>query len=181
MKRQDLKAKMNELGVEVNDELIDFIMQSNGADINQAKSAAISENETLNNKISELTKKNEELTSKVDQVKDYEELVKFKTDTLAKETEKSKSEFLKSKGIKHPELLMNSINWDSLNYNADKKTFEGEGLEDTFNQLKEKYSDMFVNEEKQTQQTYSIVDEESKYDGMDGVERAFFERNPKLL
>ena len=37
MKRADLKAKMQELGIEVNDDLINYVMTQNGVDIESLK------------------------------------------------------------------------------------------------------------------------------------------------
>ena len=51
MKRSDLKSKMQELGLEVNNDLIDYIMAQNGVDIETLKNnhsiIQVEENETF--------------------------------------------------------------------------------------------------------------------------------------
>ena len=53
MKRNELKAKMQELGIEVNDELINYIMTQNGVDIETLKTQHANE---LQTKETEFTK-----------------------------------------------------------------------------------------------------------------------------
>ena len=52
MKRADLKAKMQELGLEVNDEFINYIMTQNGVDIESLKNNHANELQTLQTELS---------------------------------------------------------------------------------------------------------------------------------
>ena len=61
MKRADLKAKMEKLGMEVNNELIDFILDENGKDIEASKKTNSSELAKLQEEVETLKTKNEEL------------------------------------------------------------------------------------------------------------------------
>ena len=179
MKREELKVKAEELGIELSSELINFIMSENGKDINEAKNAGNSEVEKIQNKLNEITIERDNLNARVDKYKDYDELVKYKQDNEAKAEVGKREEFLKSKGIKFPELIIDKIDWNNLTYNSDKKAYEGEGIEEKFNQFKEQYGDSLFNvENKQT--TLPINDTNSQYDDLDGVEKIFYDRYPKL-
>ena len=59
-------------------------MDENGKDINNAKNVVESDLAKANAEIETLKKTNTELTTKVDGYKDYEDLKKFKADSLAK-------------------------------------------------------------------------------------------------
>ena len=127
MKRADLKAKMEKLGMEVNNELIDFILDENGKDIEASKKTNSSELAKLQEEVETLKTKNEELTTNASKYKDYEDLKKFKETSLAKEEENRKIEFLKSHGCKHPDLFVSKIDFTKGKYNDEKKTYEGDG------------------------------------------------------
>lgn len=128
MKREFLK------GLGVPEEAIQKIMDENGNDIENAK-------KPLQTKIESLTSQNTELTAKVDSYKDYDDLKKFKTESLAREEKQTKIDYLKSVGCKHPELFVDKVDFTKGKYNAEKKTFEG--LDDNVKVVKEQYKDMF--------------------------------------
>ena len=143
MKREDLKTKAIEAGIpedKING-FVDYVMAQNGADVNALKS----ELETLKGKYADDTKaKDEVIKGYEDKLKgfsDYEDLKKFKADTEAN-TEKSKRvEFLKSKGCKHPDLMMDKIDFSKASYDEEKKTFTG--LDEEVKNLKTSYADLF--------------------------------------
>ena len=147
MKRSDLRAKANELGIEAEkvDEFVNFVMDQNGKDINATKAQFETELAEANKKVEDLTKANTELTTEKDsykdKYKDYEELKAFKDDYQANQEKNQKLEYLKSKGCKHPDLVMGQIDWTKGSYNQEKKTYDG--LDDALKGLKEKYTDMF--------------------------------------
>ncbi len=149
MKRSDIRAKANELGIEAEkvDELVNFVMDLNGKDINSTKAQFESELAEANAKVETLTKTNTELASKEESYKesykDYEELKAFKENYQAQQEKAKKTDFLKAMGCKHPELIENQIDWSKANYNEEKKAYEG--LDDTLKSLKENYKDMFEN------------------------------------
>lgn len=146
MNRKDLKAKLVEAGLEeekVND-LVDYIMQSNGNDINKAKAEAETSLESAKTELESVKKSNTDLQEKLNGFSDYEDLKKFKAESLEKEVKQQRSDFLKSVGCKHPELFIKEIDWEKASYDQDKKVFTG--IEDTLKSLKDTYKDMFVTE-----------------------------------
>jgi hypothetical protein len=143
MKREDLKKQLVEAGIQEDKlgALVDYIMSQNGADLNTLKS----ENETLKatheKELETLKAQNSELTAKVDSYKDYEDLKKFKSDTIANQEQSKRIDFLKSQGCKHPELIMSQIDFDSASYDDEKKTYIG--LDDKIKAIKGSYTDLF--------------------------------------
>ena len=143
MKREDLKKKFIEKGVaeENLNELIDFVMQQNGNDLNSLKS----ENESLKSKYADDIKaKDDAIKNYEDKIKtfgDYEDLKKFKADTEANAEKSKRVDFLKSQGCKHPELIMTQLDFEKASYDNDKKTYTG--LDDSIKQLKTTYKDLF--------------------------------------
>lgn len=140
MKREFLKS----LGL-TDDAVIDQIMKANGDDINSAKATAEAqsniykqENETLKGSASEWQNKYNTLQN---DTKDYADLKQFKVDTLAKQEESKKIDFLKSKGCKHPELLVSQIDFSKATYDDEKKTYTG--LDEVLKAKQEAYKDMF--------------------------------------
>lgn len=139
MKREFLK------GLGIADELIDQIMNENGKDINNAKATAeaqakVYQDEAEKGKTSyaDLLKQHNDLLAST---KDYGELKQFKVDTLAKQEESRKLDFLKSKGCKHPELLIGQIDFSKATYDDEKKTYTG--LDEIIKSKQETYKDMF--------------------------------------
>ena len=146
MKREDLKKQFTEAGVPEDKiaSLVDYVMSQNGAEINALKS----ENETLKGnhakELEALKSQNSELVARVDSYKDYEDLKKFKSDTLAEKENSKRIEFLKSKGCKHPDLIMAKLDFEKASYDEEKKTYVG--LDDSLKTLKTSYSDLFEKE-----------------------------------
>lgn len=177
MKRADLKAKMEKLGMEVNNELIDFILDENGKDIEASKKTNSSELAKLQEEVETLKTKNEELTTNASKYKDYEDLKKFKETSLAREEESRKTEFLKAQGCKHPELFVGRFDFSKAKYNEEKKTYEG--LDEDIKGAREKYKDMFT--VKPGVQIINPSGGGNSNDQLSGVEKAFYEANPQLM
>ncbi len=143
MKREDLRTKLVAAGV--SDEnlasVVDYIMAANGADVESLKK----ENETLKASHKEaleaIQEENKTLKTQVGNYKDYEELKKFKADTLEKAETSKKMEFLKAQGCKHPDLIMNKLDFSKGTYDEEKKTYTG--LDDDVKGLREAYGDLF--------------------------------------
>lgn len=143
MKRNDVRAKLNEAGVEAEkiDALLNYLMDENGKDINNAKNVVESDLAKANAEIEALKKSNTELTTKIDGYKDYDELKQYKADSLAKVEKTQRTEFLKSIGCKHPDLFEGQLDWSKASYDAEKKTYTG--LDEAVKSLKANYKDMF--------------------------------------
>ena len=145
MKREDLKNQLVNAGVaddKIN-ALLDSIMASNGADINVLKA----ENEALKSKYAEDIKAKDdsikEYESRVKGYADYEDLKKFKADTIANAEKSRKVEFLKSQGCKHPDLIVDKLDFSKAKYDEDKKTYTG--LDEDIKTFKANYADLFEN------------------------------------
>ena len=167
MKREDLKKQFLEKGVaedKVN-ELVDYVMAQNGADLNTLKS----ENETLKGKYdTDIKAKDDAIKGYEEKMKvfsDYEELKKFKADTQANAEKSKRIDFLKSQGCKHPELIMTQLDFDKASYDEEKKVYTG--LDDTLKTLKGQYKDLFV--EAATQQVE--INPQPKANGSDFYEQ----------
>lgn len=175
MKRQDLKSKMQELGLEVNNDLIDYIMAQNGVDIETLKTNHTNELQTLQSQLDEVkTQLTQEQEAK-SQYADYDELKKFKEDALIKVENEQKLEYLKSIKCKHPELFIDKFDWTKATYNEEKKTYEG--LDEQVKSHQETYKDMF---EIVQQQVVNPASGSNTNENLTGVEKAFYQRNPNL-
>ena len=144
MKREDLKKQFLEKGVaedKVN-ELVDYVMAQNGADLNALKS----EVETLKGKYdTDIKAKDEAIKGYEEKLKgfsDYDYLKKFEADTKANAEKSKRIDFLKSQGCKHPELIMTQLDFDKASYDEEKKVYTG--LDETLKTLKGQYKDLFV-------------------------------------
>ena len=177
MKRSDLKSKMQELGLEVNNDLIDYIMAQNGADIELLKTNHSTEIQTLQEQLQAKESKVQELEANTSQYADYEELKKFKANAVAKEEENRKIEFLKGQGCKHPELFVGRFDFTKATYNEEKKTYEG--LDESLKNARETYKDMF--EVKSGSQIINPDSSQSSSQALSGVEKAFYQNNPDLM
>lgn len=143
MKREDLRTKLIAAGI--NEEnlasVVDYIMAANGADVEGFKK----ENETLKASHKEaleaIQEENKTLKAQVGQYKDYEDLKKFKAETLEKAETSKKMEFLKANGCKHPDLIMSKLDFTKGVYDEEKKTYTG--LDDDVKGLREAYGDLF--------------------------------------
>lgn len=175
MKRADLKAKMQELGIEVNDDLINYVMTQNGVDIESLKTTHANELQTLQNELNDVKTKLTQSEAKESQFADYEELKKFKEDTLIKVENDQKLNYLKEIKCKHPELFVDKFDWSKATYNAEKKTYEG--LDEQVKSYQEQYSGMF---EIQQQQIIDSKSGDSTLTSLTGVEKAFYDLNPEL-
>ena len=102
MKRNELKAKMQELGLEVNDELINYIMTQNGVDIETLKTQHANELQTKETELNEAKEKITQLESNASQYSDYEELKQFKENAVKQVETENKLNYLKSIKCKHP-------------------------------------------------------------------------------
>lgn len=142
MKREFLK------GLGVPEEAISKIMDENGNDVESAK-------KPLQAKIDSLTTQNTELTTKLDGYKDYEDLKKYKADSVAKEEKQNKIDYLKSIGCKHPDLFVDKVDFTKGTYNAEKKTYEG--LDENVKAVKEQYTDMFESSQDSTQNQQNVT------------------------
>ena len=175
MKRADLKAKMQELGLEVNDEFINYIMTQNGVDIESLKNNHANELQTLQNDLNGVKEELTQAKAKESQYADYEELKQFKTDTLLKVENEQKIGYLKEIKCKYPELFVDKFDWTKATYNQEKKTYEG--LEEQVKNLQEQYSGMF---DVQQQQIIDSKGGGNTITNLTGVEKHFYELNPDL-
>lgn len=175
MKRADLKSKMQELGLEVNDEFINYIMTQNGVDIESLKTTHANELQTLQNDLNGVKEELTQAKAKESQYADYEELKQFKTDTLLKVENEQKIGYLKEIKCKYPELFVDKFDWTKATYNQEKKTYEG--LEEQIKKVQEQYSGMFDVVQQQ------IIDSKgggNTITNLTGVEKHFYELNPDL-
>lgn len=175
MKRADLKAKMQELGLEVNDEFINYIMTQNGVDIESLKNNHANELQTLQTELSSVKEELTQSKAKESQFADYEELKKFKEDTLIKVENDQKLNYLKGIKCKHPELFVDKFDWTKATYNEEKKTYEG--LDEQLKNFQEQYSSMF---DVQQQQIIDSNGGGNTGTSLTGVEKHFYELNPSL-
>ena len=175
MKRADLKAKMQELGLEVNDEFINYIMTQNGVDIESLKNNHANELQTLQTELSSVKEELTQAKAKESQYADYEELKQFKTDTLLKVENEQKIGYLKEIKCKYPELFVDKFDWTKATYNQEKKTYEG--LEEQIKKVQEHYASMF---DVQQQQIIDSKGGGTTITNLTGVENAFYELNPDL-
>lgn len=175
MKRADLKAKMQELGLEVNDEFINYIMTQNGVDIESLKNNHTNELQTLQTELSSVKEELTQAKAKESQYADYEELKQFKTDTLLKVENEQKIGYLKEIKCKYPELFVDKFDWTKATYNQEKKTYEG--LEEQIKKVQEQYSGMF---DVQQQQIIDSKGGGNTITNLTGVEKHFYELNPDL-
>ena len=175
MKRADLKAKMQELGLEVNDEFINYIMTQNGVDIESLKNNHTNELQTLQTELSSVKEQLTQAKAKESQYADYEELKQFKTDTLLKVENEQKIGYLKEIKCKYPELFVDKFDWTKATYNQEKKTYEG--LEEQIKKVQEQYAGMF---DVQQQQIIDSKGGGNTITNLTGVEKHFYELNPDL-
>lgn len=149
MKTKELKSKLTEAGVseEALDGLVAYIMAENGTDVNNAKSKSAEEVEELKNQVAELSNKNAELTKSY---KDYDELKKFKDDTILAQEEGQKLDFLKVMKVKEPyqKMVMGQIDWSKGTFDKEKKTYTG--LDEQFKNSREQYKDLYESDSQQS-------------------------------
>lgn len=156
MERQ-LKALLH--GVENAGEIIDQIMEINGADIENAKKAAGGGNDAVNRENERLKAANEELAKQLKAFEkggekyvdaaELERLKTFETDTLAKQKREKQSgavrSLLKKNNAREDmlDLLLNGVALDGIEFADDGTVKDGDKL---ISELKGKYSAGFVPE-----------------------------------
>ena len=150
MKREELKAKLVAAGVAEDkmSDLLDYVMAQNGADIQSLKTEKESLKASYDENLKKLQDENKGFKAQLDGYKDYEDLKKFKTETIEKAEADKKINFLKAQGCKHPDLVMGKLDFSKATYDEDKKTYTG--LDEDIKSLKGSYADLF--ETKGTQQ-----------------------------
>lgn len=175
MKRADLKTKMQELGIEVNNDLIDYIMAQNGVDIESLKTTHANEVQTLQTQLNEANEKITQHEASMSQYADYDELKQFKEQALLQVENTRKLEYLKAIKCKHPELFVDKIDWTKATYNEEKKTYEG--LDEQVKSYRDTYKSMF---DVVDPQALNPAGGSSSNETLTGVEKAFYQRNPNL-
>lgn len=143
MKREELKAKLVEAGV-AEDKLsavVDYVMAQNGAEINALKEENKALKDTNAESMKTIEEENKTLKSQISGYKDYEDLKKFKEDTIAKAENDKRINFLKAQGCKHPDLVMQKLDFSKAKYDDEKNTYTG--LDDDMKGLKDSYKDLF--------------------------------------
>ena len=150
MKREELKAKLAAAGVadDKMSELLDYVMAQNGADIQSLKTEKESLKASYDENLKKLQDENKGFKTQLDGYKDYEDLKKFKADTIEKAETNKRNDFLKAQGCKHPDLIAGKIDFSKGTWDEDKKTYTG--LDEDIKSLKGTYADLF--ETKGTQQ-----------------------------
>lgn len=128
------------------------IMALNGQDVNAAKESSSSRVEELETEVATLKAKNSELETNVSKYKDYDDLAKFKADTLAEKENNQKKSYLESLGFKRPDLFFDKVDWSKAKYDEGKKTYTGIDVDG----LKKTYADLY-NEPSQGKITFGTV------------------------
>lgn len=142
MRRIDVSNLLK--GVENSKEIVDAILDMHNAELTEAKEKAV-----------DLTKyveksKYDELEARLNKLKDYDELVKFKEDTLKKELNVKKTDavinLLKENNAnqKAVKLLAKEFDIDSIELDENGKV---KNADDLIKGVKENYSDFFTQEE----------------------------------
>ena len=129
------------------------IMALNGQDVNAAKESSSSRVEELETEVATLKAKNSELETNVSKYKDYDELAKFKTDTLAEKENNQKKSYLESLGFKRPDLFFDKVDWSKAKYDEGKKAYTGIDVDS----LKKTYSDLYSEPSNQGKITFGSV------------------------
>ena len=143
MKREELKAKLAAAGVadDKMSEVLDYVMAQNGADIQSLKTEKESLKASYDENLKKLQDENKGFKTQLDGYKDYEDLKKFKADTIEKAETNKRNDFLKAQGCKHPDLIAGKIDFSKATWDEDKKTYTG--LDEDIKSLKGSYADLF--------------------------------------
>lgn len=182
MKQNELKAILEDESLSIADKMAK-IQALNGQDIGKEQSKYQASIDTLQEENATLKTQVDQANSKLAGFEDYEELKKFKADSLAKVENERKTQFLASLGCKHPELLEAKVDWTTLTFNEENNTFEGEGLE-AVKGLSTKYPTLFGegNNAKPTPTPVVIPSSGQSTAGqMDAFTEAFYKRHPEYL
>ena len=143
MKREDLKTRLTNAGIAEDklSEVVDYIMSQNGADVNSLREEITTLKATHEKELKAVQDESASLKTRVEAYKDYEDLKKFKEETIEKAETSKKVEFLKSQGCKHPDLIMSKVDFTKAKYDEESKTYTG--LDDCITELKGQYGDLF--------------------------------------
>lgn len=152
MKTKQLKEILGNEELDL-EEKVSQIMALNGQDVNSAKESSSSRVQELESEVAELKAKNSELETNVSKYKDYDELAKFKTDTLAEKENNQKKSYLESLGFKRPDLFFDKVDWSKAKYDEGKKTYTGLDVDS----LKKTYSDLYSEPSNQGKITFGAV------------------------
>lgn len=161
MTRDELNSMLTELGIEPTKAMVTALLSR----FNEEKRNAIAETtekllddtkdwispdnyQKLQNDYDSLKKEHDDLVAKGTDFSDYEELKKFKADSLEKIETDKKVSFLKANGCKFPDLIMPKLDFSKATYDEEAKTYKG--LDDDIKGLTTTYGDLF--EKKGTQQ-----------------------------
>lgn len=152
MKTNKLKEILanEELSIE---EKMAQIMALNGQDVNVAKEVQSVRVQELEAEVADLKAKNTELTSKQEGYKDYEDLKKFKTDTLAEKENNQKMAYLEKVGFKRTDLFYDKVDWSKAKYDEAKKEYTGVDVEG----LKQTYADLYSDSSNRGRVTFGNV------------------------
>lgn len=175
MKREELKAKLAAAGVAEDNmsDLLDYVMAQNGADIQGLKNENASLKASYDENLKKLQDENKGFKTQLDGYKDYEDLKKFKADTIEKAETNKRNDFLKAQGCKHPDLIAGKIDFSKATWDEDKKTYTG--LDEDIKSLKGSYADLF-----ETKGTHQITpDSNPKSTDSDFMTR-YKEEHPEL-
>ena len=157
MTRKELEQILTDLGIEPSKATVTALLSS----FNEEKRNAIAE---TTNKIMDDVKdwvkpedyqklKEEYEALKKNQPDDYEDLKKFKADTLAEKENNQKKSYLESLGFKRPDLFFDKVDWSKAKYDEGKKTYTGIDVDS----LKKTYSDLYSEPRNQGKITFGGV------------------------
>lgn len=154
MKRNELKAKIEEFGLEAKEDLLNYIMGENGKDIEATKGSNKAEVQELQKQLDSEKKsweeeksKYSEYVSKDDHQRVLDELQGFKD----KEESSRRSSYL-TQNLKvkkgYEDLVASKIDWKEASYDDAKKTYVGDAFLKQLDSLKNQYPDLFESKEK---------------------------------
>lgn len=135
MKREEIKALLE--SDKSIDEKIIGIMDANGADINFYKTEMSKSNDKYTELKAQFDSQASEFTALKERTKNYDEISKGYQDLLKEKENTGRLDILKGLNCKHPDLLVDKVDWDK--YNNEAKEFDADYLKD----FKEKYTDLF--------------------------------------
>lgn len=161
MKREDLKTRLTNAGIAEDklSEVVDYIMSQNGADVNSLREEITTLKATHEKELKAVQDESASLKTRVEAYKDYEDLKKFKEETIEKAENSKKVEFLKSQGCKYPDLVISKIDFSKAEYDEAGKTYKG--LDDAIKGLKTSYAGMFDGEVQRANPTPTASDNPS--------------------
>lgn len=154
MTRDELNSMLTELGIEPTKAMVTALLSR----FNEEKRNAIAETtekllddtkdwvspddfQKMKSDYETLKQEYDDFKAKGIDLKDYEELKRFKAESLEKIENDKKVDFLKANGCKHPDLIMGKLDFSKGVYDEEKKTYTG--LDDDVKGLREAYGDLF--------------------------------------